>query len=120
MAAPVEPPVATPLERLAATLRAPEGAIVVGLISGTSADGVDAACCRLAGRGRSLRCEVLGAPGEHVVLSGCGPRAPRAERWTPAEGTAALEADFEPRTGAFRVRVPVGPLGIASVTLRWE
>jgi hypothetical protein len=55
-----------------------------------------------------------------VVLSGCAPRAPRAERWTPAEGAVALVADFEPRTGAFRVRVPVGPLGIASVTLAWE
>ena len=51
---------ATPLERLAAELRAADGAIVVGLISGTSADGIDAACCRLAGRGSSLRCEVLG------------------------------------------------------------
>jgi hypothetical protein len=71
-------------------------------------------------RDGTLRCDVLGAPGEHVVLSGCAPRAPRAERWTPATGTEPLEALFEARTGAFRVRVPVGPLGIAGVTLRWE
>lgn len=50
----------SPLERLAGALREPGGAVVVGLMSGTSADGVDAACCRLAGRGSSLRCEVLG------------------------------------------------------------
>jgi hypothetical protein len=78
---------------------------------------------RIAGlelEGGGLRCEVLGAPGEHVVISGCAPRAPRAVRWTPADRASALEADFEPRTGAFRVRVPVGPLGIASVTLAWE
>lgn len=35
----------------------------MGLMSGTSADGVDAACCRLAGRGGSLRCDVLGTAG---------------------------------------------------------
>lgn len=33
---------------------------MVGLMSGTSADGVDGACCRLAGEGGALECEVLG------------------------------------------------------------
>ncbi|HET6361823.1 MAG TPA: anhydro-N-acetylmuramic acid kinase, partial [Gemmatimonadota bacterium] len=59
-AAPIEAHAATPLERLAASLLAPEGVVVVGLMSGTSADGVDGACCRLAGRGSSLRCDLLG------------------------------------------------------------
>jgi hypothetical protein len=68
-----------------------------------------------------LRCEVQGAPGEHVVLSGCAPRAPHtALRWTPAGGSEALETAWDRAAGGFRVRVPVGPLGIASVTLRWE
>jgi hypothetical protein len=67
------------------------------------------------------RCEVQGAPGEHVVLSGCAPRPLRgAERWTPASGAEPLETTFDRATGGFRVRVPVGPLGIAGVTLRWE
>lgn len=50
----------TPIERLTATLQRPEGALVLGLISGTSADGVDAACCRLTGAAGTLACEVLG------------------------------------------------------------
>ena len=41
-------------------LRTQGGALVVGLMSGTSADGVDGACCLLVGEGRWLRCEVLG------------------------------------------------------------
>ncbi|HET7693202.1 MAG TPA: anhydro-N-acetylmuramic acid kinase [Gemmatimonadota bacterium] len=59
-AAPLENGPSTPLERLAASLRTRKGVVVLGLMSGTSADGVDAACCRLSGRGRSLRCDVLG------------------------------------------------------------
>lgn len=59
-AAGIERAAATPIERLAASLRGADGALVVGLMSGTSADGVDGACCRLVGEGRSLRCEVLG------------------------------------------------------------
>ncbi|HUF89964.1 MAG TPA: anhydro-N-acetylmuramic acid kinase [Gemmatimonadota bacterium] len=50
----------TSIEGLAASLRRAEGALVLGLMSGTSADGVDAACCRLSGEGRGLSCEVLG------------------------------------------------------------
>jgi anhydro-N-acetylmuramic acid kinase len=59
-AAPIERTAGTPIERLAASLRRAEGVLVVGLMSGTSADGVDGACCRLVGEGHALRCEVLG------------------------------------------------------------
>lgn len=90
---------ASPLERLAAALRAPEGAAVVGLMSGTSADGVDAACCRLAGRGSSLRCHVLGTAAtpypESVAAELRRPEdldAPGVARLSVAVGSAFAEA----------------------------
>jgi hypothetical protein len=67
--------------------------------------------------GGELRFDVLGAPGEEVTVDGFAASAPRrARRWTSA-GSEPLEVEYERGTGRFRLRVAVGPEGIAGVAV---
>ncbi|HJU86002.1 MAG TPA: anhydro-N-acetylmuramic acid kinase, partial [Gemmatimonadota bacterium] len=114
----------TPLERLAAALRAPDGALVVGLISGTSADGVDAACCRLAGRGGSLKCEVLSTAATPYPRS-VGPElrspadldAPAVARLSVAVGAAFAEAALAAIAAAGKEREEIALVGSHGQTI---
>lgn len=106
----------TPIERLSDALRGAEGALVVGLMSGTSADGVDAACCRLSGEGRSLRCEVLGvASHPYAVALARALRRPE-ELMAPAVARFSVEiaAAFAAAAGAATeaAGVPLGEVAL--------
>jgi anhydro-N-acetylmuramic acid kinase len=122
--APAKTGAATPLERLAAALRAPGGALVVGVISGTSADCVDAACCRLAGRGSSLRCEVLGTaatpyPGS-IAPELRRPEeldAPAVARLSVAVGAAFADAALAAIAAAGRKREEIALVGSHGQTI---
>jgi hypothetical protein len=69
---------------------------------------------------REVRFDVLGSPGESVLVEGFSARAPRAAfAWTPA-GRAPLELGYEAADGRFRLRVGVGATGVAGVALAWR
>jgi hypothetical protein len=67
--------------------------------------------------GDELRFDVLGAPGEDVVLEGFAARAPRRAWRFTARGSEPLALDHEPASGGFRLRVGVGPQGAAGVAI---
>ena len=60
-------------------------------MSGTSADGVDAACCRLSGGGRSLRCAVLGVASRPYANALAGALRRPEELTAPAVARLSVE-----------------------------
>jgi hypothetical protein len=67
--------------------------------------------------GGELRLDVLGAPGEEVTLEGWAARAPRRAWRSTSRGSEALELDYEPASGRFRLHLAVGPHGAAGVAI---
>jgi hypothetical protein len=62
-----------------------------------------------------LQFDVLGAPGTEVEIEGCAPAPPAAGAWAPGE---RLAVDVRGEAGGrFRLRLRLGPVGHARVTL---
>ncbi len=128
----------TPLQRLAA-LAARPSLTAIGLLSGTSADGIDAAVVRVTGSGRGLRAETLGgavaahasdlrarilavrtAGADEIALL----HAELGERFAAAARAAIHDAGLDPGTvdligshGQTVAHLPRGPCGTATLQI---